>query len=322
MAIPKYYSDKNIYYWSQTKVRMPMSALICEYMIRQPEYKKAKKEYENAHTDDPQDLLRDTMLLWDKPTNIRMTAGSAIHHGAMQAANGKSIEDAFGEIWEEGYTDTVRKEKNLGLKDYEPVSFREDDKKLKEYLTPEIYRSVLENATNGYQEALRGANIIVPEEKIEVKFDNIEVPVVGYVDAFGNKCVVELKTKWDTLNSRAKSGFSSNSTPSKLGPNEQNDVTQVSLYKKALGAEHAKIIYANRLDYKIHDVTNDMTENALKSFHQSLRVRQNQMKAVGEGEQSVQKLISTTEADFSYFMFRDYHPDQIEIFKQIFLEQQ
>ena len=46
------------------------------------------------------------------------------------------------------------------------------------------------------------------------------------------------------------------------------------------------------------------------------------MKAVGEGDQSVQKLISTTEADFSYFMFRDYHPDQIEIFKQIFLEQQ
>jgi len=290
MAVPAYYSDKQIYHWSQTKARCSFAYLIAEYMYRVPAERAARKALKAGDVAAQQSLDH-----YAKPPSIQMSAGSAVHAAAFDAANGKPISQAFRDILPE-------------LQAHEPASWRPRDAKLTDYLLSDDgdrISQTLEHAVEGINVAFKGANEITAEEKFSIDLPGIEIPTIGFCDGRGAGVIGELKTKFDAVRANTKAGFGLNSLPPAGKPPPYNDIQQVALYRHAFGGGQAKLIYANRLGHRIFEISDEQCDAAVADLTLALRKRQTLLQRF----ETTDDLIAITEADWSDFRWNDYRPE-------------
>ena len=293
MVVPAYYSKKHIRYWSQTKARCPLSYLICEYMVRQPRLRAAQQAKANG---DPEADFR--INHYKKPASSKMVAGSAIHTAAFNVVNGANITDELDAVWS-------------ALRAHQPIPHVESDHQVHDFLLSdnEALEQTMEHAVSGIREAFVGANTVNAEEYFEIDLPGIEIPTVGYCDGSGGGIIGELKTKWDRVSKNSKSGFAVNSLPSKP---ERSDVQQAALYRLAFGGD-AKLIYCNRLGYRVFALDASVCDQAVTDFVYALTKRQNLFKS----QETILDLIDVTETDFSSFYFNDYSAELLAEMREI-----
>ena len=180
---------------------------------------------------------------------------------------------------------------------------------------PCVAGSVLEltckHTAEGLADATRGANQVVDGRWVSVQLEDVELDFIGEIDVEANG-VVEIKTKWPTLSSRVKRGWSINSLPARPDPNH---VQQVALYWRWLRNQAdnvpVKLVYANCKGFRVFD-SDDCEELSIANLEQALdrmrmvaRVRERLMQSAG----SIEELLAMVAPDFSHFMWKDVPPD-------------
>jgi hypothetical protein len=245
------------------------------------------------------------MRHYAKPRSIQMAAGTAVHEAAFDLANGRESSD-HGD-----YYKTALEQ----LSQHKPADHNDRDQRITKHLMAENGEKVtatIEQAVAGIREAFVGANQIETEERIDLELPGIDVPIVGYADGRGAGIIGELKTRWDRINNRAKSGFAVNSVPNRPEP---ADIAQIALYQRGLerGAT-TKIIYANARGYVVHEIQQDQLDEAMAMTCVTLRKRQR----IFERCDDLRQIIDLCEPDWSDFRWRDFSPALLGELKELF----
>ena len=295
MKVPDYYRRHNIQHWSHSKLSSPMQIFVAEWMWRQPLFFAAKRD---AARGDAEAEMRASH--YDRPRVVQMLAGTAVHAAAFSIFNGE--EDAAA----------ATRHAVSRCQSHEPPAWNERDKKLTDHLLSEDASRVvatIEHAADGLREACVGANRVETEEEMWLELPGIEVPVKGYLDGRTSKLIVELKTKWDTVYSRSKAGFRSNSLPKSLDAVPADHIAQVALYQRmATGDEACRLVYANRGGYVVHEVEQDRLNEAIDQSLVTLRRRQRLL----ERNETFQDVCDSLDVDFSHWRWRDWPPQLLE----------
>jgi len=127
-----------------------------------------------------------------------------------------------------------------------------------------------QHASEGINTALKGANQITGQQKLEKKFAGLALPFLGFADFFGGNRVAELKCK-TSLSADTKLGRRAGALPSKPDPKH---VAQVGYYANVLECP-ASLVYANEKDYRIFDEINcqELTAEGMSKALDDLRAR-------------------------------------------------
>ena len=187
---------------------------------------------------------------------------------------------------------------------------------------PAITGTVLEltckHTAEGLAEATRTANLVEDGRWISVYLEGVELPFIGQIDVESG-AVVEIKTRWPTLTTRAKRGWQINSLPAKPDPNH---IAQVALYWRWLRQQSenvpVQLVYANCKGYRVFDSSTcdelapSSLEAALDRLRAIARTRESLMKAAATTEE----LFSMVPPDFAHFMWSDCPPEYMAVAKQ------
>lgn len=173
---------------------------------------------------------------------------------------------------------------------------------------------VFKSATNGIKEAANQLRInrLEGEENLMFKMPGLNLPYNGIPDFNGS---IELKTKWSSISSKAKSGKTTASLPSKP---LYSHVCQVAGYWFEKKRPQA-IVYANKNDFRIFTDQNCelLTEEALNGVIRymtgQLQIRENQMKAAKD----VESLLRLVSPQFNHMWAWDYKSEVLREAKQI-----
>ena len=171
------------------------------------------------------------------------------------------------------------------------------------------FELVCNNALDGVREATAGDNRIVGEVELLGHLPKCALQYKGYPDYQEGK--VELKTQWDGKAYSDKP--TANSLPS--------DIKEPHLYQIAgywhLSGIIPKIVYANRMGYRVFEPTQDQLEFALSRIIEACRRRERLMLAADTTE----KLLRLTDPQWSHiFGWRDMNPDLLHRAKKIWSE--
>ena len=300
MAVPEYYRNFNIRHWSHTKLTRPMSNMIAEYCWRQPRFYAAKHDLSQTRPGSPAHVEASMrMRHLNIPTAIQMLGGTATHKAAFGILNGEDPNESI-------------RHAISSFQGHEPIEYSERDQLLSKHLVGgdgELISKTINHSVEGLREAFHGANQVDSEIKVESVFPHIEVPTLGYLDGQTSKIIGELKTKWDTVDKRSKSGFKLNSIPKELGQVPSRDIQQVAIYQHLSASDRAcKIIYANRNGYVVHDIPQEKLDEALDEIYTTMRKRQRLL----ERNETFEHLCEHLEVDFTHWLWRDWPPSLLE----------
>ena len=165
---------------------------------------------------------------------------------------------------------------------------------------------VCQNALEGVREATKGANQIVGESELRGTLPGCDLPYLGFADY--QEGGLELKTQWDTA-------VHTDSPRANSLPNQTKapHLLQLAGYWHMSG-KIPKIVYANRLGYRIFEPTEEELRYALDDIIRACRRRERLMKIT----ESTEDLLSLIEPGFGdSFVWRDLHPDVIKEAKKL-----
>jgi hypothetical protein len=155
----------------------------------------------------------------------------------------------------------------------------------------DILQTIATNALEGVREALKGANQITGQEKLEKNYAGIRLKFLGFNDYFGGNRVAELKIKTSNV-ADTKSGKRVGALPSYPDPKH---AAQVSYYADVLECP-ASLIYANEKGFRVFDENNcvELTPEGIKRNVNDLRAiawsRENAMRAAPDWRTLMQML--------------------------------
>lgn len=146
----------------------------------------------------------------------------------------------------------VRNLRHYSPKDYNEVVLDNDRTKQNKYL--EELPKVIENAVLGLKEAMRLDNRIIGEIDLIGTLPGNAVPHFTKPD-YGRRG--DLKTKWSSMSSSSKSGWTAKGLPRSLtGMFDMNNVYQAAGFWALNGHQPPFLVYANAADYRIFDQNN------------------------------------------------------------------
>lgn len=168
------------------------------------------------------------------------------------------------------------------------------------------FELVCENAHAGLKEAMQGANQIVGQTELRGNLPGCELEYLGYGDY--QEGAVELKTQWDT-------GVDTDSPRSNSLPKEikQPHLMQIAGYWHITG-KIPRIVYANRLGYRVFEATIEQLEYALQDVIAAC-VRREKLMMVTENVEQLLKLCDPHFGDS--FVWRDLHPEELRRAKRL-----
>ena len=97
---------------------------------------------------------------------------------------------------------------------------------------------------------------------------------------------------------------------------EQQDIAQIALYQRAFGGGTCKLIYANRISHVVHEISQEMLDEAMDQTLVQLRKRQR----ILERTETIQDIIDFCEVNWGDYRWRDYSPELLLELKQVFSE--
>jgi hypothetical protein len=294
-SVPKHYEACGIRHWSPAKINKPFWYVLCEYGYRQPRYWKAKHESDQG--DAEADLL---VAHYTLPRVIKMIAGSVAADAAFEILNGKSRRDAV-----ENALSILRK--------HTPHPFNERDVKTTKHLLDDngqLVEQTIENVLDALRIAFAGANSVETEERHTIELPGVDVPVLGFSDGRGAGVIAEVKTKWDTIDGRSKTGFKNNSVPSRPAA---ADILQLAVYQRATGGV-AKLIYANRKNHVIFPLDQDVLDEAIDIATAICKKRQRIMERCGEFD----AVVDCVEPDWGHYLLSDWSAELKQEIKSVF----
>lgn len=168
------------------------------------------------------------------------------------------------------------------------------------------FELVCQNAHAGLKEAMQGANEIIGQTELRGKLPGCQLDYLGYGDYQGG--AVELKTQWDT-------GVDTDSPRSNSLPKDikHPHLMQIAGYWHITG-KIPRIVYANRLGYRVFEATIEQLEYALSDVIAAC-VRREKLMMVTENVEQLLKLCDPHFADS--FVWRDVHPDVLRQAKKL-----
>ena len=171
------------------------------------------------------------------------------------------------------------------------------------------FELVCSNAVDGVREATIGDNRIVGEVELFGRLPKCALKYKGYPDYQEGK--VELKTQWDGKAYTDKP--TANSLP--------KDIKELHLYQIAgywhLSGIIPKIVYANRMGYRVFEPTQEQLEFGLTRIIEACRRRERLMLAADTTE----KLLRLTDPQWSHiFGWKDMNPELLHRAKKIWSE--
>ena len=185
--------------------------------------------------------------------------------------------------------------------------------KLKEYVdtfgnkrTLNEFELVCEHAHMGLQEAMQGANRITGQTELRGKLPGCQLDYLGYGDY--QEGAVELKTQWDSGVDTDKPR--ANSLPKDI---KHPHLMQIAGYWHITG-KIPRIVYANRLGYRVFEATIEQLEYALSDVIAAC-VRREKLMMVTENVEQLLKLCDPHFGDS--FVWRDVHPDVLRQAKKL-----
>ena len=188
------------------------------------------------------------------------------------------------------------------------IRFGPDGKapKKTETATRAEFELVCENAHAGLKEAMQGANQIIGQTELRGQLPGCELDYLGFGDY--QEGAVELKTQWDT-------GVDTDSPRSNSLPKEikQMHLMQIAGYWHITG-KIPRIVYANRLGYRVFEATIEQLEYALQDVIAAC-VRREKLMMVTENTEQLLKLCDPHFGDS--FVWRDLHPDVLRRAKKL-----
>ena len=128
------------------------------------------------------------------------------------------------------------------------------------------FELVCSNALDGLREATAGANRITGQQKLKGKFDDVNLPYLGYADYQGGG--VELKTKWDKGAGTDKPAASS--LPKEI---MWSHLTQIAGYWHMTDV-WPTIVYANRLGYRVFKPTLEQLQAGVAAIREACMRRE------------------------------------------------
>jgi len=168
------------------------------------------------------------------------------------------------------------------------------------------FELVCENAHAGLKEAMQGANQIIGQTELRGQLPGCELDYLGFGDY--QEGAVELKTQWDT-------GVDTDSPRSNSLPKDikQMHLMQIAGYWHITG-KIPRIVYANRLGYRVFEATIEQLEYALQDVIAAC-VRREKLMMVTENTEQLLKLCDPHFGDS--FVWRDLHPDVLRRAKKL-----
>ena len=135
----------------------------------------------------------------------------------------------------------------------------------------DVLQAISINACEGVKEALKKANQITGQEKLEKNYPGLTLPFLGFSDFYGGNRVAELKIRTSSVDTKTKLGRRAGALP---GKPDFKHVGQVAYYADVLGCP-ASLIYASEKDYRIFDESNceELTPEGMKRAVDELRAR-------------------------------------------------
>ncbi len=168
------------------------------------------------------------------------------------------------------------------------------------------FELVCGNALDGLREATVGANRVVGQAKLVGKLDDCQLGYLGYADYQDGG--VELKTKWDRKADTDKP--SANSLPSSI---QFSHLTQIAGYWHMSGI-WPKIVYANRLGYKVFEPTLDQLHAGLAAITEACKRRERLLRAA----ETTQDLLKLCDPDWGHnFAWNNVAPEILEEAKKL-----
>ena len=293
MSTPEHYRSRNISHWSPSKINKPFWYVIAEYGYRQQKLWQAQLAQRNG------DAHADIMVAHyaKPPLPFKPLAGTVVADAATAILNGEHqsemVSNAIG-----------------ALQEYNPDACKDHD--IADFNLAgdgEHVIAAIENTLEALREAFPGANQVECEEKVLIELLGVNVPVLGYSDARGGGVVAEIKTKWDSRDRRSSTGFKVNSVPARP---LAYDVLQLAVYQKQHGGR-AKLIYANRKNYRVFEVPQDQLDEAISIAQATCMQRQKLL----ERTETVEELLSLTEPDWSHWLLSDWSPELVMELKDV-----
>ena len=176
-----------------------------------------------------------------------------------------------------------------------------------------VFELTLQHLLQGTREATAGANRIVEGRWASAEFPALSLPFKGQLD-LEDPGVVELKTKWPTLNSNVKRGWTAKKCPAHP---DFNHVVQVAYYwhwlRQSSENVSVKLIYATCRDFKVFT---NVEEPALSEANLSRAL--DHLKKVARKRELIMRAAPTKEdlfelvtPDFSHFMWQDKVSDPL-----------
>lgn len=253
--------------------------------------------------DGDSDLARHIVKLYDND-NANMFAGRTVQALAEKVLLGDhpiSIEEAV-ELGADMFSQ------------YVPRDWDDGKDKSKHEINRGEFAEVLRAAVDGIQDAASqlGINQLIGETDVYTKLAGCQLPYYGKPD-FSQQ--IELKTKWSTVDQRAKSGKRAASMPKTP---TWSHLCQVSGYRAGTNKPQA-IVYARAGSNAVYTgrnddhLTDDGLDAALRHVIAKCKIRENQMKAAS----STDELLLLVEPDFGHMWGWDVHPDVLDEAKKL-----
>ena len=246
--------------------------------------------------------------------NINMASGRAVEyycdmlliHGAMPNEAYREVLNLLLSLQTGSWTD--QEKTKAQIEGRQKPRFGSDGKVLKkdETIGGCEFELVCQNAHAGLKEAMQGANEIIGQTELRGKLPGCQLDYLGYGDYQGG--AVELKTQWDT-------GVDTDSPRSNSLPKDikHPHLMQIAGYWHITG-KIPRIVYANRLGYRVFEATIEQLEYALSDVIAAC-VRREKLMMVTENVEQLLKLCDPHFGDS--FVWRDVHPDVLRQAKKL-----
>lgn len=112
-----------------------------------------------------------------EPSNSSLLIGSAVHSYLSEVFKGKNPD--FDQVW----LKEIEEAREDG-----PITWRETESKSRDL--------ALAHAWRYWEQVGKHLNVLYSEQEIELWFDGVDVPVIGYVDIETAETIIDVKTTW------------------------------------------------------------------------------------------------------------------------------
>lgn len=148
-----------------------------------------------------------------------------------------------------------------------------------------VFELTCEHMLQGVREATASSNVVDEGKWASVQFDGLQLPFIGQLD-LQDRGVVEMKTKWPSMDMSVKRGWKINSLPSHPAPEH---IMQVAFYWHWLKQQSknvpVRLVYANCRGFRIfsseegHELSEARFSEALDRMRTTARAREKLMRA-------------------------------------------